>query len=232
MAPNSAATPAATPVPAQTPAPVAATPAPVGQAVPATVAQPVAVPAPAETKQIVGLPVLVSSPVDVGRLIREIETIDDSLVQLTLRTGGSEVKMPKTTQLMDQLIALNKLNLLLPEDRKALHEFLRGVKDKAPVLHVSFSADPNTAFIEKLMAWLRREIHPLVLMTVGLQPNIGAGCVIRSTNKYFDMSLKQDFASKTSMLREALAQPPAVPASESVAPVTPPPAAPVAGAAA
>jgi hypothetical protein len=194
MAPNAAA-------PAAVPAPVPA-PAPAPQ--PASAAAVQAVP-----KKLVGLPVLVSSPVDIGRLIREVETIDESLQQLALRKGGTEVKMPKTTQLMDQLIALNKLNLLLPEDRNLLHQFLIYIKEKAPVLHVSFSADPNTAFIEKLMAWLRREINPLVLMTIGLQPNIGAGCVIRSTNKYFDLSLKQDFASKTDLLRAALA-PPAV----------------------
>jgi len=163
--------------------------------------------------------------VDIGRLIREIEMIDESLLQLGLRQSGTEIKMPKTTTLMDQIIDLNKLNLLQTEDRQLLKQFLEAVKQKAPVMHVSFSADPNTAFIEKLMAWLRREIHPLVLMTVGLQPNIGAGCVIRTTNKHFDMSLKQDFAKKAEMLRQAIvsgpatvaAAAPAVPAAAPVA---------------
>ena len=58
------------------------------------------------------------------------------------------------------------------------------------------------------MTWLRREIHPLVLMTVGLQPNIGAGCIVRTTNKYFDFSLRQDFANKRDLLQAALEMPP------------------------
>lgn len=191
-------------------APKAATPA----AAPAAAA-------PAETKKIVGLPVLVTSPVDVGRLIREVETIDETLEQLTLRKTGDEIKMPKTTQLMDQMVELNKLNLLVLADRQLLKQFLEQVKSGAPVLHVSFSADPNTAFIEKLMAWLRREIHPLVLMTVGLQPNIGAGCIIRTTNKYFDLSLKQDFTKKTALLRDALIPAPTVAPAPAAAPVAP-----------
>jgi F0F1-type ATP synthase delta subunit len=72
------------------------------------------------------------------------------------------------------------------------------------VLHISFSADPSVSFLEKLMAWLRKEIHPLVLVTVGLQPSIGAGCIIRSTNKQFDLSLRQDFKKKQDMLRDKI----------------------------
>jgi len=158
-------------------------------------------------KAMVGLPTFVTSPADVGRLIREVEAIDDHLLQLGLRHPGSEVKMPKTSQLMDQTISLNKLNLLVADDRKSLAEFLSLVKKEAPTLHVSFSADPSPVFIEKLMAWLRREIHPAILITIGLRPNIGAGCIIRTTNKYFDLSLKQSFAKKREMLQQAISRP-------------------------
>jgi ribosomal protein L30/L7E len=54
-------------------------------------------------EQALVLPMLVASPVDVGRLQRELTSIDEALVQLGLRKSGSEVKMPKTSQLMDQL---------------------------------------------------------------------------------------------------------------------------------
>jgi F0F1-type ATP synthase delta subunit len=151
-------------------------------------------------EQALVLPMLVASPVDVGRLQRELTSIDEALVQLGLRKSGSEVKMPKTSQLMDQLIGENKLNLLLEEDRKQLANFLEQVKAKAPVLHMSFSADPSASFIERLMAWLRQEINPYVLVSVGLQPNIGAGCVVRSTNRQFDFSLRQDFLNKRDLL--------------------------------
>ncbi|MDB5170571.1 MAG: hypothetical protein JWO35_265 [Candidatus Saccharibacteria bacterium] len=154
----------------------------------------------AETPQkTFGLPVLVASPVDVGRLIRELEVIDGALLQVKLQKDSQD-RLPKTSHLMDQTAQLNKLDLSNDHDRKQLQEFLVLVKQKAPILHISFSADPTTAFIEKIMAWLRREIHPSVLLTIGLQPNIGAGCVVRSTNKYFDFSLRKDFETKRDLL--------------------------------
>lgn len=153
------------------------------------------------------LPVTVTGPADVGRLLRELQLIDQSLLQLGLREGGSEVKMPKTSRLMDQIAEANKLNLLQKLDRAELEHFLTTIKEKAPVLHMSFSADPSIAFLEKLMAWLRREIHPSVLLTIGLQPTIGAGCILRTTNRQFDFSLREDFVSKRDILLSKIAAP-------------------------
>lgn len=150
------------------------------------------------------LPAAVATPGDVNRLTRELTVIDDSLLQLGLRAGGTTVKMPKTSRLMDHVIELNKLNLLKPADRRILKQYLTAVQTKAPVLHISFSADPAPDFIEKLMTWMRRELHPQVLLTVGLQPGIGAGCVIRTTNKYFDLSLRQTFAKHRELLLKGL----------------------------
>lgn len=151
------------------------------------------------------LPVSVVGPADLGRLIRELEAIDDALLQVGLKQGSLENRMAGTSKLMDQTIHVNRLNLLKPEDRASLKTFLETAKKGAPVLHVSFSADPPQAFLEKLVSWFRREVHPSALLTVGLQPNIGAGCILRTTNRQFDFSLRQDFADKRALLLERLA---------------------------
>lgn len=156
--------------------------------------------APPESRQNPGLPLMIFSPADVGRLLREVELIDDTMHQLGLRTGGKEVKIPKTSRLMDQVVQMNKLNLLKPADRDVLKRFLAVIHDTSPVLHISFSVDPPAAFVEKLMAWLRQEIHPLLLITIGLQPNLGGGCIVRTTNKQFDFSLRQYFANQRELL--------------------------------
>lgn len=164
------------------------------------------------------LPLLAVGPTDVGRLMRELGVIDDQLLQLRLRQPGSEVKLPKTTQLMDQLISLNKLNLLQPDDRAWLKEALEAIRQHAPVLHISFSVDPSTNFLEQLMVWLRREVHPFVLVGIGLQPNIAAGCVVRTSNRVFDFSLRQNFANKRDKLLQALVDTPVAAVPPIVAP--------------
>lgn len=150
------------------------------------------------------LPLSVTSPTDLGRLLRELETLDNSLMQYDLKGQTGSVKMPKTSLLLDSVIDANKLDLVVPEQRKNIIKFLQDAKAHAPVLHISFGADPAPAFVTKLMTWLRREIHPQVLLTIGLQPNIGAGCLVRSTNKYFDFSLRENFTKNRELLMSKL----------------------------
>lgn len=152
----------------------------------------------------VSIPAQVSSPTDVNRLVDELNQLDEALLQLGLRSGGSEVKLPKTSRLLDLLVEHNKLNLLKEADRQALKKFMVALNQQAPRLHFSFGADPSVAFMEKLVTWLRHEIHPYALVTVGLQPGIGAGCRLRTTNKYFDFSLGQTFVHKRDLLTQRL----------------------------
>jgi len=150
------------------------------------------------------LPLSVVSPVDLGRLIRELNQINESLMQAAIRQPGTPVKLSKTSKLMDEVIELNRLNILLEPDRLRLAKFLALVKQRAPVLHLSFSADPSPLFMQKIMSWLRTEISPAVLVRVGLQPTIGAGCIVRTTNKYFDFSLRSRLTQKKQALAQTL----------------------------
>jgi hypothetical protein len=156
------------------------------------------------TNDIMKLPLSVVTKVDVGRLLREVESLDNFLQQGAIRQPGTPVKLPKTSRLFDETVEANHLNVLHEDERKRLFEFLKQVKTNAPVLHMSFSADPSPLFAQKLITWLRAEIHPVVLLQVGLQPNMGAGCVVRTTNKYFDFSLRSRFAEKGDVLTKLL----------------------------
>lgn len=150
------------------------------------------------------LPIQVTSRVDVARLLREVEQVDGFLKQAAIREPGTSVKLPKTSRQLEELASGNKLNLLLDADRLRLVGFLTAIKSKAPLLHISFSAEPAPVFIQKILTWLRREIHPLLLLHVGLQPSIGAGCTIRGNSLYLDLSLRQYFQKQRPLLLNKL----------------------------
>ncbi len=139
------------------------------------------------------LPVHIVSRVDVGHLLRSAQELDEFLRQAAIREPGTALKMPKTSRLLDEFITVNNLNALQESDRKIILDFLAKVRTKAPVLHMSFSADPAPSFTQKLIGWIRKEIHPHALLSIGMQPNLGAGTVMRTRNSYFDFSLRQRF---------------------------------------
>lgn len=156
----------------------------------------------AAAQKELALPISITNKADVGRIEREVVAVNEFLEQAAIRQPGTAVTLPKMTKLMEELVTSNKLNLLVAADRKKLIDFLTQTRDKAPELHMSFSAEPSSAFMQKLTTYVRENIHPQALIQVGLQPTIGAGFMLRTTNKYYDFSLRTALKSKNDILMQ------------------------------
>lgn len=146
------------------------------------------------------LPLSVVGKVELNRVEREAHNFDDFLIQAGLRGKTDKQAVPVPSRMLDELIKANNLDLFSPADRKLLIKNLEIIKTKAPALHISFAADPPQAALEKIITWLRREIHPVLLLQVGLQPSIAAGCILRTPNKVFDFSLRRYFSTNKDLL--------------------------------
>lgn len=148
---------------------------------------------------------LISSPSDLKRTRRELEALDDFMHQAGLRQGGKTVKLPTMSRVLTELATENDLNLLKQTDRDRLKKFLTLLIQKAPVLHMSFASEPSGPFMNKLIMWLRGNIHPQVVVSIGLQPSIAAGCVVRTSNRQFDFSLRQSLDNQTGAFISSIA---------------------------
>jgi hypothetical protein len=152
---------------------------------------------------VIVLPKSVVSRIDATRLAREVEILGGHIEQ----TERSKERTPKSlvpSRVLDDMLKTNKLDLESTADRERLYHFLIELKANAPAIHMSFAVDPPVEFTAKLITWLRDEIHPLVLLDIGLQPTIAAGCIIRTTNKYFDCSVRQHLQQNRPKLREMM----------------------------
>ncbi len=147
---------------------------------------------------------LIVSPSDLKRARRELESVDDFLHQAGLRQGGKVVKLPQTSRLMNELVSQAGVNLLHAPERARLLQELSDLVEQAPVLHFSFASEPSRAFMTKLTDRLRINIHPQVLVHLGLQPSIAAGCIVRTKNRQFDFSLTQAFERQREQFVDSL----------------------------
>lgn len=136
------------------------------------------------------LPLTVVSQVDIARLLREINGLDDFFIGTAVRKSGTPMQSPKLSKTLEQVVKDNNGNLLEEPSRKQLSSRLNEILGKAPMFHISFAAEPSPRALEKILSWLRENIHPQLLLQVGLQPTITAGCVLRTPNKFFDMSMR------------------------------------------
>lgn len=121
---------------------------------------------------------------EINRLLRELERINESLV-------GHEASMqlPKISNLLTETSNLNGYKLTDSFHRQHISEQLTKIHDHAPIVHVSFATEPPPKVTETVLQWLRNNVHRYALLQIGLQPAIAAGCVLRTSNKIFDMSL-------------------------------------------
>jgi hypothetical protein len=139
----------------------------------------------------------ISTPTSINSLVDELETIEEFFMKMKVKSSLNKVNIPNSSPVLEALAKENELNLMNSTDRQKLTLFLQTVRTKAPLIHLSFGSPPDNKFLSALIHWFRNEINPLILISVGLQPNIGAGFKMRTTNKYFDFGLsKHLFASK------------------------------------
>lgn len=151
------------------------------------------------------LPERLVSWVDLSRVTRELKNLDDWLNQAKLR-GGQAVSTPKTTSTLEELAAVNTISLLDKSHRKKLLELLEAFSKQAPKIHMSFAVEPSAVFLNRMIIWLRANISPLILLEIGLQPTIVAGCTVRTRNKLFDMSLRNRFYDQRLELVKSIAK--------------------------
>ena len=138
------------------------------------------------------LPISLVGPTDINRLRRELNSLDDYFVQASTRSGGMAANQPPAiTQQLGELAKTNKLNLLQKTDRDKLMKQLDELLTKAPKMRISFAVEPPPQVLATILTWLRQNLDPRILLSVGLQPNIGAGCVLRTPNREFDLSMRQ-----------------------------------------
>lgn len=159
-----------------------------------------------QTPEQIVLPERLVSSVDLSRIIRELEAVDESLRQTALRKPGEATKLARSSVTLEELARSNKVQLTDEAQRSQLLALLHGFMKHAPRIHMSLATEPSAKFTRKIIIWMRKNIHPLILLETGLQPTMAAGCMVRTNNKIFDMSLRHRFAENRGLLVQKIAE--------------------------
>jgi hypothetical protein len=150
------------------------------------------------------LPSDIISSTDIARLIRELNGLNDFFVGAKARATGTSIQPPKITRQLNHLTLENKVNLMDDNSRNGLIKNLELIRKNAPNIHISFAAEPAPRALEKILIWLRENIHSQTLLQVGLQPSIAAGCIVRTPNKVFDMSMRNNMKKQAPYLMKLI----------------------------
>lgn len=150
------------------------------------------------------LPPSTVSKIDLSRLVHEVEWIDGELTTKSVRAKAGIHKAPQlvlSEQLTD-LLHQNKLNILnmTSHERTQLLQQLRLLKEKVPIIHMTFATAADSESLGRLIAWVRESVHSQAVIVIGLQPALVAGVYIRTPNRVHDFSLRSKLESSHDVL--------------------------------
>lgn len=152
------------------------------------------------------LPASVISRVDVSRLVREFEALDNALTSKGVRekANASELEMPAQTPQLTAFLDANPVVLENAKDREDYIKQLRLLKKNVHVMNMTFAVVADAESLQQLSAWIRDAIHPQIVLEAHLQPALVAGAYIRSQNHVFDFSVRNALKSKRGELKKEL----------------------------
>lgn len=144
------------------------------------------------------LPNFVVSKRDIIKMQRYIELYLDAMLQQRVSKSTAQVDRatPKLTKKIEDLFSQNHLD---PNEvsLKAVHGKLEEIKEHAYNVRIAFASEPSDEVIGRVADWFRREIDNTILLQVGVQPSIAAGCVLQTGPHRYDFSLRQQLLGST-----------------------------------
>jgi len=152
------------------------------------------------------LPVSVVTKIDVSRLVSEVERVDNDMTATAVRAkaGAQEQPQPVLSDQLTEFLNENSLKITTGSERTTLVKQLRLLKEKAPVLHMTFAVTADTESLQKLAAWARGSVHPQAIIAVGLQPALVAGVYLRTPNHVHDFSMRGALEGRHGLLVDEL----------------------------
>jgi F0F1-type ATP synthase delta subunit len=152
-----------------------------------------------DSKKYFKLPLSVSQPVDLNRLIHELTQLNEDINQKTIRNPNIKQDINISAKMTDVLKA-NNIDITAKEHRDSLLNVFNRLNERDRVINISFASEASPEFIAKITEWFRNEIDPYCFIVVGINPTIGVGCIARTTNRVFDMSLKGGLSGTRKLL--------------------------------
>ncbi len=152
------------------------------------------------------LPPTIVSKVDVARLVREFETVDNAFTAKSVRkkAGASSDETPAMSSQLQAFLEKNPVDLEDSSARSAYIKQLRLLKNNLHVMNMTFAVVADPESLRQLSAWLRESIHPQTVIEAHLQPALVAGVYLRSENHVFDFSVRNALKEKRGELRKEL----------------------------
>lgn len=136
------------------------------------------------------LPGILITRQDIVQTHRELSGFIDGSLQSVMR-HDNPIKYPTISAELGAVASVNQIDLRSEAQCRKLLANLEQLRAQAPVIHFSFADEPPLEVMQKIVAWLRKEINSQIVIKVSLSPSIAAGMIMQTPAHRYDFSLRR-----------------------------------------
>lgn len=140
------------------------------------------------------LPSSIVTKRDIAHLVDEAEAIDRVITSNSVRSkaGVAGELHHEASGQMEEFLTVNQIDMGQSSGvRTEIIRQLRKLKDKSPVIHLTFATRVDPESLGELVDWLRQNVERQAVVSIGLQPGLVGGVHIRTVNNVHDLSLRK-----------------------------------------
>lgn len=123
---------------------------------------------------------------DVIETAREFERLRDNLAAQAVE--GSHVEVLDPSERARSVMEENNIQELTSETANKLQAELQALADHAPMFRFVFAGEPEFDFLQRLITWIRNELHSSGLILYSIQPQIAGGFILTTDQRRYDHS--------------------------------------------
>jgi len=140
------------------------------------------------------LPATIYNPSQLRSLQRELK-------QLKSLRSAQNIVFSENLQELAVTNSVKKLNTKIVSEMLSFIETLIG---DAPEVSVSLASSPGSEDRVEFISWMRRKIHPQLMIHFIIRPELLAGCIVRTAKGVHDWSLKTALETNKEKLTKRL----------------------------
>jgi F0F1-type ATP synthase delta subunit len=160
------------------------------------------------------LPVTIATRTQLVNVYENLKSVLEKGIQNNIRAneGVDFEDLPEVSSALAEIIKENNIKVD-NQSLKELEAWMGDLKHTAPVVRFTFASDPENEVVARIVKWLRDESGKEVLVRIGVQPTIAAGCIVHTPSHQYDFSLRNHLLENVPLFTKIL--------NEKIAPSTP-----------
>lgn len=135
-----------------------------------------------------------STPQQVEALLSEVQKLKPAVL-------ATSQKWPTNVQEFAQTNALASLTLA---SQAKLVNYLKELLTSGPQFSLVVASMPNGEELAELTGWFRSHIHPQAMLHIAQNSDLLAGCILRTDEAVYDLSLRSSLFANSDKLVERL----------------------------